>query len=367
MKIELFAICVCAVLVTFVQADGGPNYIKLREEVCILRAELARQGAYAFVTNRSTTPAVAPHIHSQCWVDWLPAEDAERIAYEQEKRDFGLDFIGELEKLALEDPPLDDVEALEDHAERALAIAEWFKTACGYGNQFLKKWCEGIALSSMGGMAVNIQCDTNRVLNLMARVDDWQNNVFRQVAILNEEAPHRFKMPKFEKYEEAGAFLEKQWNPRQWAAIRYYQGKRINGESILVYSQVKDGPREYAFYFPERVVNQDNPVKDSWQLKKHLAVCIYGVDRKMTRVIHELLRWRGLAGGFPVPTEAEIQDINLGYAYRRRLDDIWNKYTKRKEMSFPAQWAVLEIYARRFADWDTRALQMRRERYQRSQ
>lgn len=37
-------------------------------EVRQLRGDLARLGVAAFVTN-AATPRMAPHIHSQCWVD----------------------------------------------------------------------------------------------------------------------------------------------------------------------------------------------------------------------------------------------------------------------------------------------------------
>ena len=67
-------------------AECAADWIDLRERVKTLRAELSRQGAYAFVTNHATTPPMAPYIHSQCWVDWLPKTNVEQIAYEQEKR-----------------------------------------------------------------------------------------------------------------------------------------------------------------------------------------------------------------------------------------------------------------------------------------
>ena len=72
---------------------------RLRAEIMMYKRELASVGAYAFVTN-TATPKTAPHIHSQCWVDWLPNEEIERKEYEQEIRNFGLDLIGELEKYA---------------------------------------------------------------------------------------------------------------------------------------------------------------------------------------------------------------------------------------------------------------------------
>ena len=102
----------------------------LRQEIITLRHSLARDGAYAFVTN-ADTPKVAPHIHSQCWVDWLPKAEVERRKCEQEMRDFGLDMVGQLERYALDIEPHGDLLALERSAEELLTIAEWLKTSSG--------------------------------------------------------------------------------------------------------------------------------------------------------------------------------------------------------------------------------------------
>ena len=97
-RLAIACVIVLSSIVGYSEETVSENdWTSLKERMKALRSELARQGAYAFVTNRETTPAVAPYVHSQCWVDWLPRENVERIAYEQEKREFGLDFVLELE------------------------------------------------------------------------------------------------------------------------------------------------------------------------------------------------------------------------------------------------------------------------------
>jgi len=341
-------------------AECAADWIDLRERVKTLRAELSRQGAYAFVTNHATTPPMAPYIHSQCWVDWLPKTNVEQIAYEQEKRDFGLDFFVVLEELALPEIPFEDVDALGRHADRMLTIAEWLKTAKGYGNHVLKTWCEGIAMSATGGMAVNSHCDNNRVLKLLARLDGIHENVVRRVAILNEEAPHHYETPKCKTLNEAAKDLEKQWYPHQVDTWNYF-GKK-DARRNFRFDKVKDDPPEYAFYVPDRPPKGCDRVMEHWQINKnHEVVCIYGLECGMEREIREILRFRSQIGSFPRPTEDEISDLNLGFRYCSRLDDIWRKHTKGKEFHFLGADAIVKIYGHTFVDCFTRALQLQRE------
>ena len=361
---QIIAVLVVAVAGLVVWADTNQDYIALREQVKQLRTELARQGAYAFVTNHATTPRIAPHIRSQFWVDWLPKTNIEQIAYEQEKRDFGLDFVGQIAKLALVEIPLEDVETLETNARRMLEIAEWLKTARGYGNQVLKKWSENTALSSLGGMAVNVQCDTNRVLKLMSRIDGIREDVNRQVEILNEESPHRYRVPHCTTIYDASEKLERQWIPRQSAGIRYFRGKRKDGELIFNYPQVKDeGPREYAFYLPDGYRGSRHTVDEFWHLKQHSVVCVYGLSTKMTEEILQIMHGRSVIGNLPMPSEAEIKDSNLGFfGYCSHLDDAMREATKGREPRFRGSSAVLRIYGHEFVDFFTRSLQLEREK-----
>ena len=80
-------------------AKEQSDWDALRAEVSSLRKRLANDGAYAFVTN-AATPKTAPHIHSQYWLMLIPEANIALRQYEQEKREFGLDMIGQLERYA---------------------------------------------------------------------------------------------------------------------------------------------------------------------------------------------------------------------------------------------------------------------------
>ena len=358
---QILLIFVSSVLIHLASvAEDAADWNAHREQVRKLRTELARQGAYAFVTNRTTTPPIAPYIHSQCWVDWLPRTNIEQIAYEQEKRDFGLDFFVAIEGLALPEIPLEDVDALEHHAEKMLTIAEWLKSADGYGNQILKKWSEGVALSAMGGMAVNSRCETNRISRLLARVDGVQQDIVRQVAILNEESPHRYKTPKWTTLVDVQKKMTRQWYPHQVETWKYYDKK--DGRRKFTFDRTNGDPHEYAFYVPDRPPKGCSSVMEFWMIRKnHEVVCIYGLENRMAEEIRQILRFRSELGSFPKPTQEETKDLNLAFAYQSRLDDVWRKHTKGKEFHFLGAGAVVRIYGHTFVDWLTRALQLQRE------
>lgn len=331
-------------------------WVSLKEQTKALRDELARQGAYAFVTNRGTTPSVAPYIHSQCWVDWLPKTNVEQIAYEQEKRDFGLDFVGELEKQALLDIPLDDIDELETQAEQMLTIAEWLKTSAGYGNYILKKWSEGIALSLMGGMAVSEKCDTNRTIRLLGRIDGLKINVAWQVGILNEESPHKYRIPTFKTLSEAIEGLEDQWNVHVKRSLIWCKDKtgRYMG---LSFESVKGENREYAFYIKDQSRGRYDIIRHWWNEKNHEQVCIYGLSEVLVDDLSEVLKFRNRVGEIPAPNETAIQNDLVAFDYQLRLNDIWQAKTHGRG-GFTGAFAVISIYRGTFGDWNTRRLRL---------
>ena len=112
-------------LATFLFAVAGlaaqqPDWREKQDEIKKLRAGLAQEGLYAFCSNR-TAEVTAPLIHSQCFVDWIT--NAEERAYEQEKRDFGLDFVKQIEPIALSFLLPADTSGWERKAEDMLTVS----------------------------------------------------------------------------------------------------------------------------------------------------------------------------------------------------------------------------------------------------
>ena len=356
-RLAIACVIVLSSIVGYSEETVSENdWTSLKERMKALRSELARQGAYAFVTNRETTPAVAPYVHSQCWVDWLPRENVERIAYEQEKREFGLDFVLELEKLALVEIPLDDVVTLRAHADHALKIAEWWKTSGGgYGNFILKKWSEGIALTLMGKLAVSDKSDTNDIIRLLRRIDGLKVNLAWRVGILNEESPHKYRIPAAETSSAATQDLEDQWGVHLREAMLWCK-KRTGYYDGLSFEEAKNENHEYAFYLRSR--GKHDIVRHWWNKQHHGLVCIYGMSEVLSEDISEILRIRSVLGKIPTPSEEEIHDLNKGFNYKLRLESKCQAKIGAWEERFHGASAVYRVYEGTFADWTTRYLQL---------
>ena len=310
--------------------SSATKWERMRLGVVLLRTELARQDVYTFVTNRATTPRIAPYIHSQCWVDWLPKEDVKRRAYEQEKRDFGLDFIGKLEKIALDVPPVDDLEMNERRARQFVEIAEWLKTSKGYGNYVLKMWSEGMACTSLGAMAVNSKCSVERAEALFHRIDSVTNNLSCQMAILAEEAPHGYQRPVDVTARGIRKELERQWNLHFKSAYIHFNTRpgRFAG---LRFEDVKENLHEYAFYCEDAVGSngcQYATIRNLWGLKKHFTVCICGMYNPMPKQIFDMLRYRRFVGDIPRPPVGLRMGSPDFIDYQDLFHEQWSPFSK---------------------------------------
>ena len=346
------------ILPALCQADGGRNWIKMRDQIRVLRMELSRQGAYDFVTN-ATTPRVAPLMHSQCWVDWLPKEESERRAYEQEKRDFGLEFVRQIEKVALPEERfnVNATDAHEAHAKRMLAIAGWLKTQPGYGNYILKSWAEFIAESAMGRMAVQSRCSTNRVVALLAKIDPPAKDLDYRMAILDEEAPHRFVRPAAN--EDAIDTLGRQWHRHYLAARRHY-GKDY-AHSVLGngFGAVKDGSPEYAFYC-EDSNRKYNTIRARWNMKKHYEVCVIGMSDTLLDAVKRILVFRSRINVIPPPPKETLSNGDSNWEYLSRLRCMWRPYEKEFGMVAVGQIIINFYYGGGF-DYNTWQLALERK------
>ena len=301
---------------------GSQDWEALRKDVVALRHALSEKGAYDFVKDAGT-PKLAPHIHSQCWVDWLPEQDVRRRAYEQEKRDFGLDMLGHLETLTSDEIGVGEPIRLQVRAERLVAIAEWLKTSWGYGNYILKHQAEEQALSFIAKMAVNGSCSPQEVRGLLGRVDEHAKSAPMQVAILNEESPHKYSLPATETGSGIQSALGRQWGTHRRAAEKYFKS-RIHNKVPLLFEVVKDEEREYAFYVPDRNLG-DASVRKYWNQKDHEEVCVYGMYTQRREKIEWILKFREIIGPIPVPDADDLKDEASQERYVGRVNDLWLK------------------------------------------
>ena len=321
-------------------------------EVRQLRADLARQGVVAFVTN-AATPRTAPHIHSQCWVDWLPREEVERRAYEQAKRDFGLDVLGQLEAIAQERTDPQNVKGLLKRAGELLDIAEWLKSTSGYGNYILKRWAEDMALGALAQLAISDRCSSAEVRALLDRVDTHASCARMQVAILNEESPDRWDDPSGDMSADIQRELGREWERRVRIAKEALSSLRT-GKRLLLFDVVKNADRRHSFYIPERNPG-DATIRHCWNLKDHEEVCIFGMYNHMRKDVEEILRCREALGAIPLPSSSDLKDRPSRERYIDRMDILWAERGRSLGLK-PFGRLVTQIIQGKFVDHYTRTL-----------
>lgn len=333
-----------------------------KNEIHRLRTYLQQKGAVELIKQK-LLPSKAPRIHSCAWVDCLLKEDSARKEYEQEVRELGYDFLLELEKLALPNIAVEDVDRLEKHADDLLKIAEWLKTESGYGNYLLKSWAERIALSAIGGLAVNANCRIDRIQRLFARVDGLSRDLDCRLSILNEEGPCEFSRPTSE--DEAGISRElgKQWARHFRRADGYFV---FHGHTAFpVFEAVKHFPWQYSFYTDDVCVGFDAPSRVWWNCKDHRVVCVVGAGYRLWKMLQGVLAFRQKIGYIPKPDSKSFDFFEDGDVYEKLLNKVWQS-CHQKDPCPMIGLPVFMIYSGTFYDSRTQGLawRLRHERQQ---
>ena len=335
------------------------DWATLRKEMSDMRDRLANNGIAIFM-NHTAPIGLAPHIHSQCWVDWLPKEEVKRRAYEQEKRDFGLDVVGVLEQYAIKEEPIENMHELQQSVEELLAIAQWIKTSQGYGNYHLKRWAENLALIRLCRLTINPASSIDDIKEMFNRVDGTSQNLKLRVAILNEEAPHQFSLPFFKTENNASSSLCKQWSSHMQQSVAHYMeiGKsRSQLFSSLRFSDVKFDEPEYAFYI-EDALDGSHTFRDAWDKKRHYSLCTSAMDMSLYRDMETLLHYRDAVGEIPLPEHGDVDKMDpFGMsaemcAYKDLVNTRWREPTKRNSAPHVAR-VVIRIMRGDLADYLT--------------
>ena len=298
-------------------------------EIKKLRSALTHEGVYAFVTN-AATPKVAPLIHSQLWVDGLPKEEVKRRAYEQEKRDFGLEMVGQLEAYALADTDWKNEKDNAAQAHQLIAISQWLKTSVGYGNYLLYKWAENMAMALAGRLAVNPRADVKEIADILAEAEDYQTDVAFRIAVLQDETPHEYHIPRGEDSAVSHNDLLKQWGKNMQTAIRHYGEDRF---WHLKSSDVRDDKREFAVYVEDPLA-QWHTIRAYWDASQHRIFLICGLHESLCNDVRNVLSAREKIGPMPVPPATAFKDSAARHIYVRDMSEKCEPFSSAAHTAF---------------------------------
>ena len=284
-----------------------------------LRNILVLKGAYAFVSDE-VTPRTAPHIHSASYVAWIPDTDIQRKGYEMQKRDFGMAFVGELEKCAMRQRNMKHYKELAQECEEMLRTADWLKTSCGYGNYLLAHWAENLVLNMVGKMVICPEMDTNTVDTILARLGDYESDLRLRVSALNEEAPEPFSLPQSMTPEAGFNCLMRQWGKRMNATLKHYRstpGKRLSWRDAAADERI------HVFYLDDSCSGVLT-ARDIWDRKLHSVLCSFSPDVRRLNAVRNILRYRELVGTIRLPSGEEMLNGALGQEYMNKIDNRWS-------------------------------------------
>jgi len=324
---------VLTVVICLLTAHAGEvrqeDWSVLRQEIVTLRHSLARDGAYAFVTT-AATPKVAPHIHSQCWVDWLPKEEVERRLYEQEKRAFGLDMVGQLESYALADTDWQNDTDNAAMAHQLLAISKWLKTSAGYGNYLLYKWAENMMVSLSGRLAVNPHADVKAIERLLSEAESYQADLAFRIAVLKDEVPQDYFAPSDKDMSAAQNELLRQWGENMRTAMLHYGEKRFWN---LKSSDVLGDKREFAVYV-EDPLPRWHTIRSYWDASQYRRFLICGLHEPLCDDVRCMLSAREKSGPMPVPPASAFKDSKARHIYVRDQAEKCSPYLSAAHTAF---------------------------------
>ena len=335
-------------------APSKEECVRELAEVRQLRGDLARLGVAAFVSN-AATPRTAPHIHSQCWVDWLPGVDVRKKAYEQEKREFGRAFVGELEKCAMRQRNMWDYDELVQECDRMLRTADWLKTSKGYGNYLLAHWAENLVLNMVGKMSICSEMNTNTVNGLLARLSDYEADLQFRLSVLNEEAPDEFSAPMIINPDSGFNALMRQWGKRRKATVEHYGPMGVMRKS---WRDASPDERSYAFYLDDSC-SGERTAREIWDRKQHSIFCSLSPEFHRMKAIRNILLYRELVGRLQLPNAAELADAEAGRKYEKSVAGKWTFDMFRKYGPNCTGWWTLMICGNNFVDQWTGAFYRR--------
>ena len=339
-----------------VTAPADVDWVRLRKEVTELRRKAGSFGFGALVSGGVATPL----IRSQSWVDWIPKEDVRRRLYEQEKRDFGMDLLKQLERHAVQIADMREKAALKREVSDLLALRRWLASAHGYGNYFVSRWAENIAMNAAARLAIDGEVPTDEVRSLLSAAPDRDSLFMFRVDVLNDEAPHVFTASPIGRLS-GDDCLALQWARHLKDANGYFRrlfGERKTGGLSYRFEDVRNEDRKFAFYWDD--ATGDAALTEWWGGKCHYCLCVGDFDRNCRLDVEAIIRYREEMGSLRLPTENECAVETAREGYVDQIDYAWTmKHLYGKD--FHVGDIVVRVCSGVALDFETRKVWRRRK------
>ena len=266
------------------------------DEVALTQRFLHKGGLKKFVEYVASTGVKAPKIYSKYWIDRREYEDVEQEKLERSYREFGLEFLRQVDRVALEVFRNPERSQEQGRLELLLQAASWIGAPGKFENYRVALRCEDAATIPLLRIIVDEDIPIEVVKGFVARFTTQKKSAPIRAAILYEESNGVFDVRKLA----LRADKKSDGFDREWAG---YHGRSFNhyGGKIMEYSKnvdrLRQEPDKYAFFTDD---NPGWPYADSthWDCKLHMRICVYRSQATVLNPLIGVLRFRELAGGF---------------------------------------------------------------------
>lgn len=357
-KVSVICLSVGIIIQTGIVCGEGTVSFETVKEVERTRNLLHGVGIVRFIKIVEKDCVSAPGIHSKYWVDRFTREDPELAALETAYRDFGLDYLKEVDKLALRIFRNPDKANEQVRAEMLLRIASWIGAPGKFENYRIAMRTEEAATIPLLRIIVDADIPVGEAESLISRFTTQQKSASVRAEILYEESNGIVDMRELAKRADAGGDLfDREWIGLHEKSYKHF-GRRV--EYLKSADILRSEPDGYAFFTDDSF---GAPYADSayWDCKLHMMICVYRSQADALNALTEVLQFRKLAGSFPrvdvQPNQRERDAYENWYA--RKYE--WILRQHRVSARTAAAYYVMSM-RNTFADPQTRDLLERRER-----
>ncbi len=326
-------------------AQPGPVTQEL-EYVKSLEQALMKHGLQGILETVKADFRSAPVINSKYYAEHLKELNPALTELEQAKRDFGLKTAQALAETALElQMPVSSARR-EEQAEELIRLAEWFRTANGYGNYILFMRAENLSAVPLAYLVADLDFPLKKTRGWLSRIASPKDQREFRKSVLNREAPQAFIGELTGADSDQDEQMMMAWNQKRNEVSSWFKS---NGVKERTRSKL---PTELAFFFSEGQSGQRTTV-ELWELNYHHALA-YGTRDNHLDSVTKLAKYREMVGDFPTSPPKSWNPQYTPSPVKAAFESAWEPYRREHGPLYDTASRVYEeVKAGTFMDWET--------------
>jgi hypothetical protein len=287
-------------------------------------------GLQAFITRARADKLPSPQIHSQWYVGESGQVPAGRLAFEQQKRQFGRSLLEVLDRTSGEILAMQDSASRERIAMVLLDLGDWISEQPGYGNMFIFERCQDMATVPLAHLVADLTYPESKLDALTARLRTFEDFARMAPDALNSELPKplfvagqgktlkEVQEPLMRAYG-GGRTRVREWVKANLARWTIPEGKGVR-EAL---------PAEMRFFCDDDMPISFGTTLEWWDVKFHSRL-VLGLGGGNANAVRSFLLFRKKVGAFPTqpPSWWKPGDALFDTPIKAAFDQAWEPYRK---------------------------------------